>query len=86
MEVMATVGTRVTGEMEVDMGEVGGFSTRLNVASSDRTTGHGWPGWAEDAEFAFAVLKETMRDHAVATWGTWWEEESRREIFEQVSE
>jgi hypothetical protein len=34
---------------------------------------------AEDAEFAFGVLKETMRDYAVATWGTWWEEEARRE-------
>jgi GNAT superfamily N-acetyltransferase len=40
---------------------------------------------AEDAEFAFRVLKETMRDYAVATWGTWWEEESRRETAEQVS-
>lgn len=40
---------------------------------------------AEDAEFAFRVLKETMREHAIATWGTWWEEESRRETNEQVS-
>ena len=40
---------------------------------------------AEDAEFAFRVLKETMRDYVVATWGTWWEKESRREIVEQVS-
>jgi GNAT superfamily N-acetyltransferase len=40
---------------------------------------------AEDAEFAFRVLKETIRDYAVATWGTWWEEESRRETIEQVS-
>jgi ribosomal protein S18 acetylase RimI-like enzyme len=39
----------------------------------------------EDAEFAFRVLKETMCEHAVATWGTWWEEESRRETIEQVS-
>jgi ribosomal protein S18 acetylase RimI-like enzyme len=39
---------------------------------------------AEDAEFAFRVLKETMRDHAIATWGTWWEDESRKETVEQV--
>ena len=40
---------------------------------------------AEDAEFAFAALKETMREYAVATWGTWCEEESRRETVEQVN-
>jgi hypothetical protein len=40
---------------------------------------------AEDADFSFRVLKETMRDYAVATWGTWWEEESRRETVEQVT-
>src|ERR1700734_2685432 len=40
---------------------------------------------AEDTEFAFGVLKETMREYAVATWGTWWEEESRRETVEQVT-
>ena len=39
----------------------------------------------EDAEFVFGVLKETMREYAVATWGTWWEEESQRETAEQVS-
>ena len=39
---------------------------------------------ADDTEFAFRVLKETMREYAVATWGTWWEEESRRETVEQV--
>ena len=38
----------------------------------------------DDDEFAFGVLKETMREYAVATWGTWWEDESRREITEQV--
>jgi ribosomal protein S18 acetylase RimI-like enzyme len=26
-----------------------------------------------------------MQEYAVATWGTWWEEESRRETIEQVS-
>ena len=26
-----------------------------------------------------------MQDYAVATWGTWWEEETRRETLEQVS-
>jgi ribosomal protein S18 acetylase RimI-like enzyme len=40
---------------------------------------------AEDGEFAFRVLKETMRDYAVATWGTWLEEQSQRETVEQVS-
>jgi GNAT superfamily N-acetyltransferase len=40
---------------------------------------------AEDAEFAFRVLKETMREYAIATWGTWWEDESRRETDEQVT-
>jgi GNAT superfamily N-acetyltransferase len=39
----------------------------------------------EDVEFAFRVLEETMREYAVATWGTWWEEQSRRETVEQVS-
>ena len=39
---------------------------------------------AEDAKFAFGVLKETMREYAIATWGTWWEEESRRQTDEQV--
>jgi ribosomal protein S18 acetylase RimI-like enzyme len=40
---------------------------------------------AEDADFAFGVLKETMREYVVATWGTWREEESRRETVEQVN-
>ena len=40
---------------------------------------------AEDAEFAFKVLKETMWEYVVATWGTWREEESQRETVEQVS-
>ena len=39
---------------------------------------------AVDAEFAFRVLKETMRGYAIATWGTWWEDESRREMIEQM--
>lgn len=39
----------------------------------------------EDWDFAFQVLKETMRDYAVATWGTWREEETRRDTTEQVS-
>ena len=40
---------------------------------------------AEDAAFAFRVLEETMREYAIATWGTWWEQDSRRETNEQVS-
>jgi ribosomal protein S18 acetylase RimI-like enzyme len=40
---------------------------------------------ANDAEFAFQVLKETMREYVVATWGSWREEESRRETVEQVT-
>jgi hypothetical protein len=40
---------------------------------------------AKDADFAFQVLKETMRDYAIATWGTWLEEQSRRETVEQVA-
>jgi GNAT superfamily N-acetyltransferase len=40
---------------------------------------------AEDVELAFRVLKETMREYVVATWGTWSEEESRRQTVEQVS-
>lgn len=40
---------------------------------------------ADDVEFAFQVLKETMSGYAIATWGTWWEEESRRQTIEQVS-
>jgi hypothetical protein len=40
---------------------------------------------AEDPEFAFKVLKETMWEYVVATWGTWREEESQRETVEQVS-
>jgi ribosomal protein S18 acetylase RimI-like enzyme len=39
----------------------------------------------DDADFAFQVLKETMREYVVATWGTWREEQSRRETVEQVS-
>jgi len=40
---------------------------------------------AEDADFAFRVLKETMQEYVVATWGSWREDESRRETDEQVS-
>jgi GNAT superfamily N-acetyltransferase len=40
---------------------------------------------AHDVDFSFQLLKETMRGHAIATWGTWWEEQSRRETVEQVS-
>jgi GNAT superfamily N-acetyltransferase len=40
---------------------------------------------AEDADFAFRALKETMRDYVIATWGTWREEETRRETVEQVN-
>lgn len=40
---------------------------------------------AGEAEFAFRVLKETMREYAMATWGAWWEEEPRRETVEQVA-
>lgn len=40
---------------------------------------------ARDADFAFQVLKETMREYVIATWGAWWEDESRRETVEQVS-
>jgi GNAT superfamily N-acetyltransferase len=39
---------------------------------------------AEDAEFAFRALKETMQDYVVAAWGAWREDESRQETFEQV--
>jgi ribosomal protein S18 acetylase RimI-like enzyme len=39
----------------------------------------------EDADFAFRVLKETMQEYVVATWGSWREDESRRETDEQVS-
>lgn len=31
------------------------------------------------------MLKETMREYAITTWGTWWEDESRRETVEQVT-
>lgn len=39
----------------------------------------------EDLDFAFRVLKETMRDYVIATWGTWREEKSRYETTEQVA-
>jgi ribosomal protein S18 acetylase RimI-like enzyme len=39
----------------------------------------------DEAEFAFRVLEETMREYVIATWGTWWQEASRRETVEQVS-
>jgi ribosomal protein S18 acetylase RimI-like enzyme len=39
----------------------------------------------EDLDFAFRVLKETMRDYAIATWGTWREEKARHETTEQVA-
>jgi RimJ/RimL family protein N-acetyltransferase len=40
---------------------------------------------AEDADFVFRILKETMREYVVATWSTWREEESRRETVEQTT-
>ena len=40
---------------------------------------------AGDAEFAFRVLEQTMREYVIATWGTWCEERSRRETTEQVT-
>jgi ribosomal protein S18 acetylase RimI-like enzyme len=40
---------------------------------------------AEDLDFAFRVLEETMREYVIATWGTWREEESRRETVAQVA-
>jgi len=39
----------------------------------------------DDAEFAFRVLEETMRDYVIATWGTWREDQARRETVEQVT-
>jgi hypothetical protein len=39
----------------------------------------------DEAEFAFRVLKETMREYAIATWGTWWEERTpERYLMEWV--
>lgn len=32
---------------------------------------------AADAEFAYLVLEQTMRRHAVATWGAWLESQAR---------
>jgi GNAT superfamily N-acetyltransferase len=32
---------------------------------------------AGDAEFAYEVVKVTMRDYAIQTWGTWLDEESK---------
>ena len=32
---------------------------------------------ASDAEFAFNTIKETMREYAIATWGEWYEKDSR---------
>jgi ribosomal protein S18 acetylase RimI-like enzyme len=43
------------------------------------------PAGVSDADFAFRVLKETMRDYAIATWGTWWEDQSRTDTVEQVA-
>jgi hypothetical protein len=33
-----------------------------------------------DIDFALRVERETMREHAVATWGLWLEEQARARI------
>ena len=36
---------------------------------------------AEDADFAFQVIKETMRDYAIQTWGSWHAKESKEDAI-----
>jgi GNAT superfamily N-acetyltransferase len=77
---------RATGEVVIDPD----YTVMFSIAKKDESNGGRGElalrrASAEDVEFAFRVLKETMRDYAVATWGTWWEDESRRETVEQVS-
>ncbi|MCW7541725.1 GNAT family N-acetyltransferase [Aquabacterium sp. A7-Y] len=38
------------------------------------------PATAADAAFAYQVLEDTMRGHAVATWGRWLEREAREAV------
>ena len=37
----------------------------------------------DDAEFAYEVVKVTMRDYAIQTWGVWLDEESRQDAIKQ---
>jgi len=82
------IGFRTTGRQEIRLRDglievqMERFVEDAKVLPQDRVTLR--RARAEDGEFAFRVLKETMRDYAIATWGTWWEEESRRETLAQV--
>lgn len=43
------------------------------------------PADPSDAPFFYRVIAETMRDHVIATWGSWTEERVRAESVEDAS-
>jgi len=43
------------------------------------------PATPEDVEFAYHVSRETMRGHALATFGAWNEEEARQRCSRNIS-
>jgi len=38
----------------------------------------------DDAEFAYKVVKETMRDYAIQTWGVWLDKESKQAAIKET--
>ena len=43
------------------------------------------PATPQDVEFAYRVSRETMRGHALATFGTWNEEEARQRCSRNIA-
>ena len=44
------------------------------------------PATSNDAEFAYEVLEQTMRNYVEATWGEWSEARSREEMTKDASD
>src|SRR5262245_51137242 len=42
------------------------------------------PAIPDDTEFAFKVAQETMREYAIATWGSWSEDRARSGIEKHI--
>jgi len=43
------------------------------------------PAISDDCEFAYTTTRDTMREHALATWGKWSEEDVRRRSSENIA-
>jgi GNAT superfamily N-acetyltransferase len=41
---------------------------------------------SKDAEFAYDVVKTTMREYAIQTWGTWLDKESKNAAIEDTAQ